>query len=135
MIAFGRFTLPGGRRMAHVQNKRPFPKALFTQLTKTECEHFIEVLHFAAQSESPEDVKDVLARFQILFPFTRVIGGLAKLSRTGAFEGFTNVLTLMSTRSSRRPYRNPGLNIGKPPTSPQARTNSANLWQRRRSSV
>jgi len=80
--------------MAHMQKKRPFPKALFSQLTKTECEHFIEVLHFAAQSESVEDVKDVLARFQDLFPFTRVIGGLAKLSRTGAFEGFTNVLNV-----------------------------------------
>jgi LuxR family transcriptional regulator, quorum-sensing system regulator CviR len=80
--------------MAHLQNKRPFPKALFTQLTKPECENFIEVLHFAAQSESVEDVKDVLTRFQTLFPFTRVIGGLAKLSRTGAFEGFTNVLNV-----------------------------------------
>ena len=29
--------------MAHVQKKRPFPKDLFTQLTKTECEGFIEV--------------------------------------------------------------------------------------------
>ena len=80
--------------MAHLQKKRPFPKDLFTRLTKTECEAFIEVLHFTAQSESPEDVKDVLARFQALFPFTRVIGGLAKLSRTGAFEGFTNVLNV-----------------------------------------
>ena len=80
--------------MAHVQNKRPFPKDLFTQLTKTECEGFIEVLHFAVQSESAEDVKDVLTRFQILFPFTRVIGGLAKIGRTGAFEGFTNVLNV-----------------------------------------
>ena len=80
--------------MAHVEKKRPFPKALFTQLSKTECENFIEVLHFAVQSESVEDVKDVLARFQALFPFTRTIGGLAKLSRTGAFEGFTNVLNV-----------------------------------------
>ena len=80
--------------MAHVEKKRPFPKALFAQLTKTECENFIEVLHFAVQSESAEDVKDVLARFQTLFSFTRAIGGLAKLSRTGAFEGFTNVLNV-----------------------------------------
>ena len=80
--------------MAHVERKRPFPKALFTQLTKAECENFIEVLHYAVQSENAEDVKDVLARFQALFPFTRVIGGLAKLSRTGAFEGFTNVLNV-----------------------------------------
>ncbi len=80
--------------MGHIQKKRPFPKELFTQLTKTECERFIEVLHFAAQSENVEDVKDVLTRFQELFPFTRVIGGLAKLGRTGAFEGFTNVLNV-----------------------------------------
>ena len=53
--------------MAHVRKKRPFPKDLFTQLTKTECEGFIEVLHFAVQSESPEDVKDVLTRFQACF--------------------------------------------------------------------
>ena len=80
--------------MAHVQKKRPFPKDIFTQLTKTECEGFIEVLHFAVESESAEDVKDVLTRFQALFPFSRVIGGLAKISRTGAFEGFTNVLNV-----------------------------------------
>lgn len=80
--------------MAHIRNKRPFPKGLFTRLTKTECENFIEILHFAAQSESVEDVKDVLARFQTLFTFNRVIGGLAKLSSTGAFEGFTNVLNV-----------------------------------------
>jgi DNA-binding CsgD family transcriptional regulator len=80
--------------MAHVQNKRSFPKDVFTKLTKTECEGFIEVLHFAVQSETPEDVKAMLARFQSLFSFTRVIGGLAKLSRTGAFEGFTNVLNV-----------------------------------------
>jgi LuxR family transcriptional regulator, quorum-sensing system regulator CviR len=80
--------------VAEREKRRPFPKTVFTQLTKTECENFIEVLHFAAQSESVEDVKDVLTRFQTLFPFDRVIGGLAKLGRTGAFEGFTNVLNV-----------------------------------------
>ena len=80
--------------MVQTQNKRPFPKTLFAQLSKTDCEKFIEVLHYAAQSESVEDVKNVLARFQALFPFTRVIGGLAKLGRTGDFEGFTNVLNV-----------------------------------------
>lgn len=81
--------------MSHVVGKkRPFPKALFTQLTKADCENFIEVLHFAAESVCVEDVKGVLTRFQALFPFNRVIGGLAKLGRTGAFEGFTNVLNV-----------------------------------------
>ncbi len=80
--------------MAHAQKKRPFPRDVFSKLAKSECEGFLEVLHFAVQSETPEDVKDMLVRFQSLFPFTRVIGGLAKLSREGAFEGFTNVLNV-----------------------------------------
>jgi LuxR family transcriptional regulator, quorum-sensing system regulator CviR len=80
--------------MEHVQKKRPFPKDVFSKLTKTECEGFMEVLHFAVQSETPEDVKDTLARFQSLFHFTRVIGGLAKLNQMGSFEGFTNVLNV-----------------------------------------
>ena len=55
--------------MAHLKEKRPFPKDLFTQLTKTECEAFIEVLHFTAQSETAEDVKDVLGGFKPCFLF------------------------------------------------------------------
>jgi LuxR family transcriptional regulator, quorum-sensing system regulator CviR len=80
--------------MAHVQKKRPFPKDVFSNLTKAECVGFLEVVHFAVQSETPEDVKDALVRFQSLFSFTRVIGGLAKLSHVGTFEGFTNVLNV-----------------------------------------
>ena len=80
--------------MARVQMKRTFPKRIFQELSKAECQSFIEVLHYTAQSESPEDVKDALSRFQSLFPFTRVIGGLAKLSSTGTFEGFTNVVNV-----------------------------------------
>ena len=90
--------------MAHVTDKRPFPKDLFSQLTKTECEAFIEALHFTVQSETAEDVKDALTRFQALFPFSRVIGGLAKLSRTGEFEGFTNVLNVSYPEEWLRQY-------------------------------
>ena len=64
--------------MAHVQQKRPFPKQLFEQLSKSECQRFIEALHYTTEAQSPEDVKDALTRFQQLFSFTRVIGGLAR---------------------------------------------------------
>ena len=37
---------------------------------------------------------DLLTRFQQLFSFTRVIGGLARLSPKGSFEGFTNVINV-----------------------------------------
>jgi DNA-binding CsgD family transcriptional regulator len=80
--------------MAHVQNKRPFPRHLFEQLSKTDCQRFIEALHYASTAESTTDVKDALTRFQDLFPFTRVIGGLARLSAQGAFDGFTNVINV-----------------------------------------
>lgn len=78
--------------MASVQHKRPFPRELFARLSKSECESFIELLHYTAESDNVDDVKSVLVRFQKLFPFTRVIGGLAKLGPAGTFEGFTNVL-------------------------------------------
>lgn len=80
--------------MAYVTQKRPFPHELFAQLSKPECEGFIEILHYIVESENAEDVKAVLERFQSLFRFTRVIGGLAKLGPSGAFEGFTNVLNV-----------------------------------------
>ncbi|HSA62892.1 MAG TPA: LuxR family transcriptional regulator [Nitrospiraceae bacterium] len=80
--------------MAHTQKRRPFPKQLFEQLSKVECEHFLEALHYTTEAENTADVKDALSRFQNLFPFTRVIGGLARLSPQGAFEGFTNVINV-----------------------------------------
>jgi DNA-binding CsgD family transcriptional regulator len=80
--------------MAPSPEKRPFPKHVFQQLSKADCENFIEVLHYAAEAQTPEDVKEVLSRFQTLFSFTRVIGGLAKLSPEGAFEGYTNVINV-----------------------------------------
>lgn len=80
--------------MAHTPNRRPFPRQLVEQLSKAECGHFLEALHYTTQAETTADVKDALTRFQDLFPFTRVIGGLARLSPKGAFEGFTNVINV-----------------------------------------
>ena len=74
--------------------KNPFPSELFEKLSKQECQHALEVFHYAAQAETSEDVRDVLIRFQDLFPFDRLLGGLARLGPGGTFEGFTNVVNV-----------------------------------------
>lgn len=74
--------------------KNPFPNQLFEKFSKRECQHALEVFHYAAQAETSEDVRDVLIRFQGFFPFDRLLGGLARLGPGGAFEGFTNVINV-----------------------------------------
>jgi LuxR family transcriptional regulator, quorum-sensing system regulator CviR len=74
--------------------KSPLPIQLFEKFSKQECQHALEVFHYAVQAETSEDVRDVLTRFQALFPFDRLLGGLARLSPRGDFEGFTNVINV-----------------------------------------
>lgn len=80
--------------MGHVEAKRSFPHQLFQQLEKSECASFIEALHYISESTTTADVKEALVRFQKLFPFSRVIGGLARLTPNGRFDGFTNVVNV-----------------------------------------
>jgi DNA-binding CsgD family transcriptional regulator len=80
--------------MRQIGKKRPYPRQLFEQLSKTECESFIEALHYTIEANSTADVKEALLRFQNLFAFTRVIGGLARLTANGNFDGFTNVINV-----------------------------------------
>jgi DNA-binding CsgD family transcriptional regulator len=78
--------------MAHALKDRPFPRYIFQQLSKKDCEAFIEALHYTTTADTTADVKEALLRFQNLFHFSRVIGGLASLTSDGAFGGFTNVI-------------------------------------------
>lgn len=74
--------------------KYPLPGQLFENFSKQECQHVLEIFHYAAQAESSEDVRDVLIRFKGLFPFDHLLGGLARLSPSGKFEGFSNVVNV-----------------------------------------
>jgi LuxR family transcriptional regulator, quorum-sensing system regulator CviR len=73
-------------------SKQPFPEQLFENLTKQECQHSLEVLHYATQAETSQDIKAVLELIQVHFPFNRLLGGLARLGPGGKFEGFANVV-------------------------------------------
>ena len=74
--------------------KYPLPSQLFDDFSKQECRHALEVFHYAAQAETSDDVRDAMVRFQGLFPFNRLLGGLARLGLSGQFEGFTNVVNV-----------------------------------------
>lgn len=74
--------------------KYPLPSRLFDNFSKQECQHALEVFHYAAQAETSDDVRDAMVRFQELFPFDRLLGGLARLGLSGKFEGFTNVVNV-----------------------------------------
>jgi LuxR family transcriptional regulator, quorum-sensing system regulator CviR len=78
--------------MAHTATMQPFPRATFDALSKSECQNFLEILHYAMQAESPEHVRDVLVRFQNHFSFTRSLGGLVRLGPNRTFAGFSNVV-------------------------------------------
>jgi LuxR family transcriptional regulator, quorum-sensing system regulator CviR len=73
---------------------RSFPRQLFEKLSKQECQSALEVVHYAAQAETSQEVREVLVRFQTLFPFNRLLGGLARLGPGGTFQGFTNVINV-----------------------------------------
>jgi DNA-binding CsgD family transcriptional regulator len=80
--------------MTHTLKRRAFPKHIFEQLSKKDCQDFIEAIHYTTESETTNDVKDALVQFQKLFPFSRVIAGLARLNDSGTFDGFTNVINV-----------------------------------------
>ena len=78
--------------VAHTSTRQPFPRSAFDSLSKPECLNFLEIVHRAMQAETPENVRDVLIRFQNYFSFTRALGGLVRLGPNGTFAGFSNVV-------------------------------------------
>lgn len=82
------------RRVMATNTRRPFPSELFENLSRRECQGALEVLHYTAQTENSQDLREVLVRFQNLFPFKRLLAGLARLGASGEFQGFTNVINV-----------------------------------------
>lgn len=78
--------------MTHGSTRHPFPRTTFDALSKSECQNFIEILHYAMQAQNPEHVRDVLILFQNHFFFTKALGGLVRLGPNRTFAGFSNVV-------------------------------------------
>ncbi|MCS6896799.1 MAG: LuxR family transcriptional regulator [Nitrospira sp.] len=75
-----------------MSSQRPFPRGIFSGLSKQECESFLEIIHYVTQATTPEQVREVLFLFQKHFPFTKSVGGLVRLGPDGEFSGFSNVV-------------------------------------------
>jgi len=79
--------------MVHTSTKQQaFPRTALDALSKSECRNLLEVLHYAMQAETPDNVRDVLILFQNYFSFTKALGGLARLGPNHTFAGFSNVV-------------------------------------------
>lgn len=70
-----------------IGQKKMFPSELFRDFSKRELQDFLEIIHYALEAESEEDVVNVLGYVQKLVPFEYIIAGLVRLgAMTGAQE-------------------------------------------------
>ena len=74
--------------------RRPFPAEVFTDLTKREMQRVLEILHYAAEATTGDDVYQVLQLIQKAVACPRVIGGVAQLNAKGGFKEFNSVINV-----------------------------------------
>jgi DNA-binding CsgD family transcriptional regulator len=74
--------------------QRPFPAEIFSDLTKGEMQRVLEILHYAVQATTGDDVYHVLQLIKHLVACPRVIGGVAQLNSKGTFREFNSVINV-----------------------------------------
>lgn len=74
--------------------RRVFPAELFTDLTKQEMQCVLEILHYAAEAITGDDVYHVLQLIQKAVACPRAIGGVAQLNAKGGFKEFNSVINV-----------------------------------------
>ncbi|HKR78191.1 MAG TPA: LuxR C-terminal-related transcriptional regulator [Nitrospira sp.] len=74
--------------------RRTFPSELFQNLTKSEMQRVLEILHFAAEATTGDDVHYLLQLLQRAVACPRVIGGVAQLDTKGGFKEFNSVINV-----------------------------------------
>ena len=73
---------------------RRFPSEIFKDLTKTEIQNVVEILHYSAEATTGDDVYQVLQLIQRTVACPKVIGGVAQLTATGGFKEFNSVINV-----------------------------------------
>jgi DNA-binding CsgD family transcriptional regulator len=74
--------------------RRLFPSELFRDLPKPEMHRVLEILHYASEATTGDDVYDVLQLIQKAVACPRVIGGVAQLNAKGGFKEFNSVINV-----------------------------------------
>jgi DNA-binding CsgD family transcriptional regulator len=82
------------RQQSLGKQPRHFPSEIFEDLTKREIQNVVEILHYSAEATTGDDVYRVLQLIQRAVACPRVIGGVARLSSTGDFKEFANMLNV-----------------------------------------
>ncbi len=76
------------------QKRRPFPAQLFSAFGKRELQDILEIVHYAGQAKTDEDVSHVLHLFKRLLPCPNIIGGIVRISSGGRIQEFAHVLNV-----------------------------------------
>jgi DNA-binding CsgD family transcriptional regulator len=74
--------------------RRSFPSELFRDLTKSEIQRVLEILHYAAEATTGDDIHFLLQLIQKAVACPRVIGGVAQLGANGEFKAFNSVINV-----------------------------------------
>lgn len=74
--------------------RRAFPSDLFQDLTKSEMQRVLEILHHAAEATTGDDIHYLLQLLQKAVACPRVIGGVAQLDARGGFKEFNSVINV-----------------------------------------
>lgn len=76
------------------ESRRPFPSEAFSDLTKSEMQQVVEILHYSMDATTGDEVHHILQLLQQAVACPRVIGGVAQLSSTGGFKEFNSVINV-----------------------------------------
>ena len=74
--------------------KNPFPTKVFDSLSKRELQDFLEILHYALEAETEQDVTEVLLDVKKLIPFEHIVASLLRVGSSSGAQQFSRVVNI-----------------------------------------
>lgn len=75
-------------------SRRPFPNRIFQDFSKQELQDFLEILHYALEAETEQDVTKVLLKVKRIIPFEHVIATLLQVGSSTGAQQFSKVINI-----------------------------------------
>lgn len=108
----------------------PFPALVFEEISRSDLQNILEIMHYTVLAETTQDVKDVLIRTKKFLPFESLIGGLVRLRTDGTFEGFSDVLNVSFPQIWLFQYWRKGYGNVDPVLHELVRSQKAQVWDK-----
>jgi len=112
-----------------VHPRRRFPRALFNDLSRSECLTVLELLHLAMQADRPEQVQELFTRLRDGLAFRYAWGGLIRLGPNQTFVEFHQLINTGCPDDWLHVYWNRGLAELDPALKSALRSSDAVHWQ------